>query len=387
MHRYELFPNSSGSGPLEYGIMHGRDQNETQIRYTPQFAGPLRIPPANFQPRVRQEHNARDTANARFIESWNATTPVQQSGIVRFGVNGGIGTQTPKTANFEKLADAYRIPTDDDLDRFRLSIVNSKVPLSNDTEKVKGFIQYFIKEVVDVYDTNNGLALTGALMDFFPSQTDRHDFLNLASEREKKGILEAMTAYYQRNKATGSGGGGSNSDGSSNSDSDFLRGIKTEILNAFKIQRRKNTEEITNPKYAKMDSNVPASLDTVYQDMAPLSSRTDIRDFRQSQPYDPTAPNLSLNPFFDRYDPTRDPRNMVREVRSAVYEPKEADRGITESERIRARTFTNRYMAEDQTPIALTEWYNLMRPKVDNPEIIYRMHNSNLLDKMGAGGK
>jgi hypothetical protein len=72
MQRYELFPNPSGSGPLEYGIMHGRDQNETQIRYTPQFAGPLRIPPANFQPRVRQEHNARDTANARFIESWNA---------------------------------------------------------------------------------------------------------------------------------------------------------------------------------------------------------------------------------------------------------------------------------------------------------------------------
>jgi hypothetical protein len=44
-------------------------------------------------------------------------------------------------------------------------------------------------------------------------------------------------------------------------------------------------------------------------------------------------------------------------------------------------------MAEDQTPVALTEWYNLMRPKVDNPEIIYRMHDPNILDKMGAGGK
>ena len=380
MQRYELFPNPSGSGPLEYGIMHGRDQNETQIRYTPQFAGPLRIPPANFQPRVRQEYNARDTANARFIESWNATTPIQQPGIIRFEVNGGIGTQTPKTANFEKLADAYRIPTDDDLDRFRVSIINSKIPLTNDTEKIKAFIQYFMKEIVDVYDTNNGLSFNGALMDFFPSQTDRRDFLNLASEREKKGILESMNVYYQKNKAAGSNSG-------SNSENEFLRGIKTEIVNAFKFQRRKNTEEITNPKYAKMDSNVPTSLDTVYQDMAPLSSRTDIRDFRQSQPYDPKAPNLSLNPFFDRYDPTRDPRNMVREVRSAVYEPKEADRGIAESERIRARTFTNRYMAEDQTPVALTEWYNLMRPKVDNPEIIYRMHDPNILDKMGAGGK
>jgi hypothetical protein len=363
--------------------MQNRDQTETQIRYTPQFAGPLRIPPANFQPRVRKETNTRDTVNARSIESWNATTPIQQSGIVRFGMDGAIVTQTPKGANFEKAADAYHIPTADDLDRFRITIDNSKIPLTNDAQRVQSFIKYFMKSIVEVYDTNNGLYFSGALMDFFPSQTDRRDFLNLATEREQKGILEALSAYY-RNNTYRSSYSGTNS--GSYDTNDFIKNFKEEVLNAFRIQRRKNTEDVTNPKYAKMDSNVPASLDTVYQDMAPLSSRTDIRDFRQSQPYDPTAPNLSLNPFFDRYDPTRDPRNMVREVRSAVYEPKEADRGLTESERIRARTFTNRYMAEDQTPVALTEWYNLMRPKVDNPEIIYRTQGVSVLDKMGAGG-
>jgi len=381
MERYQLFPNPSGSGPPDYGVMENRDREETQVRYTPQFAGPLRIPPANFQPRVRKETNTRDTANARFIESWNATTPIQQSGVVRYGMEGGIVTQTPKGANFDKLADAYRVPTADDLDRFRITIANSQIPLINDAEKVKSFVDSFMK-IVDTYDTNNGLFLTGALMDFFPSQTDRRDFLNAATEREKKGILAAMKAFYGSNSGGSSGGSGSGS----GADNSFIAGIKTEILNAFRIQRQKNTEEVTNPKYAKMDSNVPASLNTVYQDMAPLTSRTDIRDFRQSQPYDPTAPNLSLNPFFDRYDPTRDPRNMVREVRSAVYEPKEADRGLTESERIRARTFTNRYSEEGKTPIALTEWYNLMRPKVDNPEIIYRTQGVSALDKMGAGG-
>jgi hypothetical protein len=327
---------------------------------------------------VRKETNTKDTANARFIESWNATTPVQQPGIVRYGT--GV-TQTPKGANFDKLADAYRVPTADDLDRFRITIANGQIPLTNDAEKVKSFVDSFIK-IVDTYDTNNGLFLTGALMDFFPSQTDRRDFLNAATQREKKAILAAMNAFYGRNSGSLAGSGSG-----SGPDNSFITGIKTEILNAFRIQRQKNTEEITNPKYAKMDSNVPASLDTVYQDMAPLSSRTDIRDFRQSQPYDPTAPNLSLNPFFDRYDPTRDPRNMVREVRSVVYEPKEADRGLAESERIRARTFTNRYNDEDKTPIALTEWYNLMRPKFDNPEIIYRTQGVSALDKMGAGGK
>jgi hypothetical protein len=384
MERYELFPNSSGSGEPEYSLMQNRDQTETQVRYTPQFAGPLRIPPGNFQPRVRKEVNTRDTVNARFVESWNATTPVQQSGIVRFGIEGGLLTQTPKTANFDKAADAYRIPSADDLDRFRISIDNSKIPLTKDLQKIQDFIKYFMKNIVDVYDTKNGLYFTGALMDFFPSQTDRHDFLNLATGREEKGILDAIVALYRDNTYSDSVGAAENGSYDTNI---FIRDFKTEILNAFRIQRRKNTEEVTNPKYAKIDSSAPVSLNTVYQDMAPLSSRSDIRDFRQSQPYDPTAPNLSLNPFFDRYDPTRDPRNMVREVRSAVYEPKEADRGIAESERIRARTFTNRYMEEDKTPVALTEWYNLMRPKFDNPEIIYRTNAVNKLDKMGAGGR
>lgn len=107
-------------------------------------------------------------------------------------------------------------------------------------------------------------------------------------------------------------------------------------------------------------------------DMAPLSSRTDVRDFRQAKPYDSTGPSLALNPFFDRYDPTRDPRNMIREVRSVVYELKEADKGIKESERIRERTFTNRNVPEGSTSISLTEWQDLLRPKIDNIEVVYR---------------
>ena len=107
-------------------------------------------------------------------------------------------------------------------------------------------------------------------------------------------------------------------------------------------------------------------------DMAPLSSRSETRDFRQAKPYDSTGPSLALNPFFDRYDPTRDPRNMIREVRSVVYELKESDKGIKESERIRERTFTNRNVPEGSTSISLTEWQDLLRPKIDNIEVVYR---------------
>lgn len=139
------------------------------------------------------------------------------------------------------------------------------------------------------------------------------------------------------------------------------------------------TEYVRQAQFTESESG---NLTPVYMDMAPLSSRTDKRDFRQSQPYVPTGPNLAENPFFDRYDPTRDPRNMLREVRSAVYENKEADRGIQESERIRERVFADRNVPEGETPIKLTEWFDLLRPKIDNPEVVYR--NQSQVWKLGS---
>jgi hypothetical protein len=109
-----------------------------------------------------------------------------------------------------------------------------------------------------------------------------------------------------------------------------------------------------------------------YYDMAPLSSRTDKRDFRQSQPFIANGPSLAQNPFFDRYDPTRDPRNMVREVRSVVYEDKEGDRGIEESKRLLERGLTSRWMPEGSDLNAPILAYEVMRPKVDSIEVDYR---------------
>lgn len=120
------------------------------------------------------------------------------------------------------------------------------------------------------------------------------------------------------------------------------------------------------------DNELASQLSLSFMDMAPLSSRNDKRDFRQSIPFDPRGAKLSENPFFDRYDPTRDPRNMVRELRSVVYELKEADRGLKESEQLRRRNFANRTLKEGETPIAITQVADLLRPKIDNPEVVYR---------------
>jgi hypothetical protein len=110
-------------------------------------------------------------------------------------------------------------------------------------------------------------------------------------------------------------------------------------------------------------------------DMAPLTSRTDKRDYRQSQPFVPDGPSLAMNPYFDRYDPTRDPRNMIREMRSVVYEVKEGDRGALESRRLAERGFTSRWMPEgtsDEMAKASLMALEVMRPKMDDINMVYR---------------
>jgi len=338
------------------------DQAQSQIRYTPQYAGPVRIPPDSFQLRVRKEVNTRDTVNARLIESWNANTPIQQSRTVK--------SMTTSIPNFNRLADAYRVPVYEDEKVFLAQIPDYTVPTVGPAANTPyeqtttyTFIQAFMK-IIETFDTKNNLYTVGALGDAFENQTDRKDFLNMATEKEKGTIKTFLGATYMDPTFSGK------------SATDKIRILKNATLEAFRIQRGKNVDEVTQNTQARLDSAEPDSLDAVYQDMAPQSGRQDARDFRQSKPYDSSGPNLSLNPFFDRYDPTRDPRNMVREVRSVVYEPKEADRGLSESERIRARTFTNRNVPEIETPVALTQWYDLMRPKIDNPEIVYRGQNT-----------
>lgn len=249
-----------------------------------QYAGPLRIPPQNFQVRSRKETFAQDTVNSRIVESTNAAVPQQQTAYYRIDLpNGGIMTKmeaTPHTREESAVYNAFPLKN--------VSVAEVRAALlkvNNNVERAIGNLTYMLQQ----------------------------------EGRDKS---------------------------------------------------------------APSDSTVPPALMPTYFDMAPMNTRSDVRDFRQAKPYDAAGPNLALNPFFDRYDPTRDPRNMVREVRSVVYELKEPDRGIHESERIRERTFTNRYMAEVDTPVKITESYNLLRPKIDNGEVVYRTQSE--LWKLGS---
>ncbi len=113
----------------------------------------------------------------------------------------------------------------------------------------------------------------------------------------------------------------------------------------------------------------------VAYDMAPLSSRTDKRDYRQAQPFVADGPSLAMNPYFDRYDPTRDPRNAIRELRGVVYEEKEADRGLAESKRITARGYATRWETDEgvqKEMVGALQAYERMKPVLNDMGVDYR---------------
>lgn len=110
-------------------------------------------------------------------------------------------------------------------------------------------------------------------------------------------------------------------------------------------------------------------------DMNPINTRTTNTDYRQSQPFIANGPQLGMNPYFDRYDPTFDPRNAVRELRSAVYEDKQDERGIIETRRILDRGFTTRWLPEGYSEVHnmnSLQSYEMMLPKRDDISKNYR---------------
>lgn len=84
-----------------------------------------------------------------------------------------------------------------------------------------------------------------------------------------------------------------------------------------------------------------------FMDMAPINSRTDTRDVRQSQPYVPKLNNSATmgNPYFQKFDITQDPRNVARELQGVVYE----DRSIRgQTNHIAERSLQQRWIPPDQ---------------------------------------
>jgi hypothetical protein len=149
----------------------------------------------------------------------------------------------------------------------------------------------------------------------------------------------------------------------------------TDTINARQFEHWQTDVPVTQGGLVE-DPKIAGGPQPSYYDMAPLSSRVDKRDYRQMPSYDPKGATLAENPYFDRYDPTRDPRNMIREMRAVVYEDKQGDRGLEESKQMVARSYMNRWLPRDSEFTKETEAslqaYSVMRPKIDDPGALYR---------------
>ena len=116
-----------------------------------------------------------------------------------------------------------------------------------------------------------------------------------------------------------------------------------------------------------------------FMDMSPLNSRTDSRDYRQAQPYVPQINTASANnPYFTKYDVTQDPRNVIRELKGAVYEER-TTRGALESKTIMERGLQNRWISAEQARADSDRWLagaEMMKPM-----------QSDFIDRSGFSGR
>lgn len=121
----------------------------------------------------------------------------------------------------------------------------------------------------------------------------------------------------------------------------------------------------------------------VFLDMNPTNSRSlDSKNYFQNQTYIPGKDGFSQNPYYRDYPPAYDPRNAVREVRSAVFEDR-FDRGLRESQQLLARSFTTAWLPENYVEknnlntLKSLVAYEDLKPRMDNVDKQYRSsHNS-----------
>jgi len=152
-----------------------------------------------------------------------------------------------------------------------------------------------------------------------------------------------------------------------------------DLINIRNIEIRQSGNQIQQGFFRPEPSTKTAMQmgNRSFFDQAPLASRNQAPISIPAPTFDPNGPKLEGNPFFDQHAASYDPRNVARELNSAVKEDK-LDRGITESRRILARGFSSRYVPEgfaEQQQFDSLQAFEQLRPKIDNLTRNYREYS------------
>lgn len=152
-----------------------------------------------------------------------------------------------------------------------------------------------------------------------------------------------------------------------------------DVINVRNIEIRQSAPQIQQGFFRPE----PASNDFTrmknnsFFDQAPLASRNQAPISIPAPTFNPNGPKLEGNPFFDQYAASFDPRNVARELNSAVKEDK-MDRGLVESKRILSRGFSSRYVPEgfaEQQNLNSLDAFEKLRPKIDDLSRNYREYS------------
>ena len=137
--------------------------------------------------------------------------------------------------------------------------------------------------------------------------------------------------------------------------------------------------------------DIKVAISPVYQDMNPLSARTSSNNYNQQPQFFPDPPRpsardgvaspavkpvqqpgLTQNTYLQRLDAEQDARNIPREMRSAVYEDNR-EREVDAARLLSERQFSSRFLPDDQAEkAAAIQAYELLRPKTDDYNKIYK---------------
>lgn len=120
-----------------------------------------------------------------------------------------------------------------------------------------------------------------------------------------------------------------------------------------------------------MTTNRPdVNAQAPFHDTLPINSRSVDRNYSSQVRFDAGGHRLGQNAYFDKYDPSYDSRNAVRELQAVVYEDK-ATEGVRESGRLLGRFFDNRWMTEAEQA-ATVEASISLRPIRDDYTKMYK---------------
>jgi hypothetical protein len=141
-------------------------------------------------------------------------------------------------------------------------------------------------------------------------------------------------------------------------------------LNTRDVENARNFEHWqTDGKY--MTYNRPdLNAQAPFHEFLPINSRFDNRSYVSQPRFDAKGHRLAQNTYFDKYDPSYDSRNAVRELQAVVYEDKNVE-GVKESNRLSARQFDNRWLNSTQQKILVDASVSL-RPNMDDFTKVYR---------------